>query len=135
LKSLKTGFTLLELIVVIIIVGILAVIALPVYSKIKESSLDRQAIANLKLIQAAEKARKLIESVYVSASDAAALNSALRLALPTSGTLYWSYKAVVSGATFTAKAQRTTALGGNTSHDMCLDETSNEPTTDGSCTW
>ena len=103
-----TGFTLLELITVIVILVILATVTLPKYGKIKESAIDNEAIANLKLIQAAENAFKIIENQYVSGSDAGALNTILRLALPTTSASLWNYKAeVIDTNTFTAKSRRT----------------------------
>lgn len=53
------GFTLLELVIVMVIIGILAGLALPNYTRMKESVLGDEAIANLKLIAAAEKLYRL----------------------------------------------------------------------------
>jgi prepilin-type N-terminal cleavage/methylation domain-containing protein len=105
----RAGVTLLEIIVVLVILGILAVLTLPKFNKPKESSIDREAIANLKLIQAAQKIYKLEMTIYTSGSDAGELNDRLRLALPTGSNAYWDYKAETpgDGSAFTAKARRT----------------------------
>ncbi len=50
----KASFTLIELLIVIIILGIIAGIGIPGYVKTRESSLDREAKAALKIVQAAE---------------------------------------------------------------------------------
>jgi type II secretory pathway pseudopilin PulG len=129
----KKSITLLELIVVIVILAILAILSLPRFGKIKEHSIEKEAIANLKLIQAAEKIYKLEMVTYISGSVTADLNSALRLALPTTSPYYWDYKVVdSSGSAFTAKAQRTTVSGGSTSTVKCLDQDDAEPS---DCTW
>lgn len=49
------SFTLLELIVVMVIIGILAGISLPLYYRSKERALAKEAIATLKLIGVAER--------------------------------------------------------------------------------
>jgi prepilin-type N-terminal cleavage/methylation domain-containing protein len=121
------GFTLLELIVVIVILGVLAVIALPKFSKIKETSIDKEAIANLKLIQAAEKIYKLEMTIFASASNTATLNDLLRLSLPAAGTPYWGYNATTPGSDFTARAQRTTAYGGDGTRIKWINQTLSEP--------
>ena len=122
----KAGVTLLELIVVIVIVGILAVISLPKFTAMKENSFDQEAIANLKIIQDAEKYYKMETGSYVSCLDVTAINTNLKLLLPSSEN--WNYKVEVVSGAFTAKAQRI----GSDSRVKCIQETNDDPYT---CTW
>ncbi len=107
-----TGFTLLELIVVIVIIAILAVISLPQFGKMKETSLDQEAIANLKLIQAAEKIYRMETAFYypdptvLPSANTDQMNENLKLAIPTAGTPNWDYKVTATTSTFTANAKR-----------------------------
>ena len=107
LKKQRTGFTILELIVVIVILAIVAIVSLPGFTKMKESSLDQEAIANLKLIQAAEKIYKVEMTTYYVATNADSLNSYLKMALPTTG-VNWNYRVDTTDNTtiFTANATR-----------------------------
>lgn len=123
-----TGFTLLEMLIVIIIIGILATLAVIQYQPYKESTLDREAQANLKLIYAAERIYKFENdnNIYYSdptSNNNAGINTGLKLQLPTS-TSNWNYtlNTCMSGfnSKFTAQATRT--LDGR---NWCL--TSNDP--------
>ena len=90
----KKSFTLIEILVVIIIIGILAALALPGFGVSKERVLDKEAKANLALIQAAEKIYKMESGIYYPSSGTtsvvADINTYLRVNLPT-GALSWSY--------------------------------------------
>jgi prepilin-type N-terminal cleavage/methylation domain-containing protein len=91
----KKSFTIIELLVVIIIIGILAALALPGFGVSKERVLDKEAKANLALIQAAEKIYKMESGFYYPNSGTtnviADINTYLRVNLPT-GALSWSYE-------------------------------------------
>lgn len=50
----KKSFTLIELLIVIIIIGVLATLAIPQYAKMVEKSKNPEALANLNLIQDVE---------------------------------------------------------------------------------
>ena len=122
----KKGFTLTDLIVVIIIIGILAVLAFPNFSKTKESTVDKEAQANLKLMSAAEKIYHMENNFYVISADRAEINSNLKLALPVQN---WNYK-IVSDADFTAKAQRVN----DAANAWCMRRADENPYKTG-CSW
>ncbi len=67
-KEGRAGFTLLELLIVVIIVGILASLAIPTYQKTVEQGRATEAIANLNILRGAEviyfKENKLETSVF-----------------------------------------------------------------------
>ena len=50
-----TGFTLIEIMVVVVIIGILAALAIPNYVNTREKALDKEAVAGVKLIRAADR--------------------------------------------------------------------------------
>jgi len=104
--------TLTEVLTVIIIIGILAALALPQFTATRERALSKEAKANLKLIDAAERIYRMEMGFYYPhytqtnpESDPAQINSNLRLVLTESN---WDYRVESrnSSANFTAYANR-----------------------------
>lgn len=92
----KNGFSLVEVLVVIIIIGILVALALPGFGVTKERTLDKEAKASLRLIQAAQKIYRMEMGFYfpsaTSSSDVNLINTNLKVRLPVPPkTLFWNY--------------------------------------------
>lgn len=110
----KTGykaFSMIELVIVITIIVILGGIALPNFFKAKEAALDKEARANLKLIQAANQLYG-VEHGFKFPDVAGTwgtqdINTYLKLSLP-EVEKNWNYT-VAHDATNTARAKRTAA--------------------------
>lgn len=101
----KRAFSLLELMVVLVIVGILSILALPPFRAARENALVKEAQANLKLIQAAEKIYGLEATYYRAAGSTAAVNSSLLLDIPSTNN--WAYTVdTVTATNFRARAAR-----------------------------
>ena len=100
------GFTLLELVVVVIIVGVLATISFVHYGVYQEKSLDSEAEANLALIIAAERVYRMERTVYFINVNEGLLNQNLRLFLPTAANRKWDYSTVTVGVNCCAQATR-----------------------------
>jgi len=88
LVIMKRAFTLVELIVVVIIIGILGSIALPQFLVTQERALDNEARSNLRLIRAAERQLRMETTNYSALANIAAINPALRLDIPVGNWLY-----------------------------------------------
>lgn len=105
----KSAFTLLQLIVVVVVLGILAGISIPQYTKLKERTFAREAKSNLKLIAAAERVYHnengsylecvctTIDDCKVAATEGSigGCNAMLKLDLNTSN---WEYHVDLVGA-------------------------------------
>ena len=103
------SFTLIEIIVTVIIIGILAALGLATYGGYKENALDKEAQVNLRLIIAAERIYRIEAGAYGAAPDNTTLNDSFRLLLPMTSP-NWNYKATVGGASPTcAQATRNSA--------------------------
>ncbi len=106
----RQGFTLLELIVVIVIIGILATFAMPAFMTTKEHALGNEAQANLRLIRAAERIYRMEQGTYFPATGSvtdiggsSGINENLKLFLNENN---WDYTISGGTDTFTATATR-----------------------------
>ena len=110
----RAGFTLFEVIIVLVIIGILASLGTVNYGPYKERTLDREAQANLKLILAAERIYRLetglfYASVITQTAAITNINNDLRLLLSSAANRSWDYITTATGATACcAKATRIT---------------------------
>lgn len=93
----KSGFTLMEMMVAVVVVGIVAAFAIPSYVKATNRAEERQMIGNLRSIAAAQEVYKAQKGNYWPAhvvavptanQGIAAINAALNLSIKTSGTRY-----------------------------------------------
>ncbi len=67
--NIKRGFTLIELLVTVLIIGILAGIAVPVYTDAVEKSRVSEAMIVLRAVRDAEKLYRLTNGVYTSSFE------------------------------------------------------------------
>jgi len=144
-KFKSRSFSMMELLVVVTIIGILATIGITQYFPVREKSLGKEAIANLKLIGAAERVYRLERGTFGSCRCDCPGNGAnccnnvingcnyfLKLDLATT---YWTYR-VISGSstTFTATADRVGAGGYlNCQYSLAQNDPDGEPNRVGTC--
>ena len=80
--------TLLELIIVVVVIGVLVSLGIPQLRKLQETALDKEAMINLRLIQAAENIYKMKTGNYFQCSSfpkelcIQSFNNTLNLNLP-----------------------------------------------------
>ncbi len=132
---LKHGFTLTELMVVVIIVGVMAAFALPDYALSREKALDKEVIANLRAIRTANKHVYMQMEIYWPpqgggwVTNMAAINGNLTTDIPANNWVYQIHT-TGNGQRFDCWAQRTGPTGTRT---WKIDESVNEPTCTGAC--
>ena len=100
------GFTLIELIIVIVIIGVLATLGVSQYYPLRERALDKEAEANLRLIASAERIYRMETQTYVTSNTTSQINSDLRLSITTTRPS-WSYFVHGNATNFCAQANRT----------------------------
>jgi len=128
-RNINDGFTLIELMVVILIIGILASISIPSFVQSIEYAREKEARATLQLIYNAEKVYRLDKKAYSSAattSDSDWANLASYIANPNDTAEYYAYTvSPVNNAavppTFTATAVR----NGKPTNTVTIDQSGN----------
>ncbi len=118
LKKNKSGFTLLEIIIVIIIIGILASIALPKFFKTVEFSRGQEALTNLGTV------RQAMERCYLFTRSFVPCTGFANLDVPDPGPgSHWTYLWPGPGVNaYVLTATRSTNDGGTTSDVIQIDQ-------------
>lgn len=115
----QKGFTLVELMVVTIIVGILASIAVPLYLHYTETAKVREALGMIKAIKTSQKVQRMRRSNYYTATGGAASSIFLEKGVDVRESLYFIYETAGDANTFTVTATSTVESGitGTISYD------------------
>ena len=119
----------MELMITIVIIGILAGLAFPRFTKTFETTKAREAVAALQQIRAGERVYRIEENTYWRTeanviNDNAAINTQLHLSLDTCVARNWDFSLIgVTNNTFTGRARRRS--GRNTNETITIDEDGN----------
>jgi type IV pilus assembly protein PilE len=110
----KRGFTLMEIIITIVILGVLAGLATPTYFKTIEQTRGNEALVNLGIVHMGEKLYRLNKGTYWDGGGAttiAAINTALDVDM--SATYYTAVNVTaVGGTSYAATFTRNAVEGG-----------------------
>lgn len=121
------GFTLLELVVVIVILGILVTLGIKQYIPARERAMAREAVSNLRLIAAAEKVYKMETGKYypnaTTVNNVTSINDELKLSLMDKN---WNYSIIGAVSTFNATASRV-GSGGYLDCSFSVNQTQTDP--------
>ena len=122
-------FTITELLIVLVVIGVLATLAVTQYGSYRERVVDREAFAVLRLMQQAQRIYLMENDAYypmggiTSETDTTALNNNLRIYLNEESWDYVTYSGGALGAGTSTAARvggsRTWALGINGTNSTC----------------
>jgi len=119
--------------VVIVIIGILVILALTQYGSYKETALDKEARANLKLMMAAERIYRMTAGGYYPMAGGTVtvmsdINKYLKLFLSTVSNRRWNYLTTSDNVTSATCVQAT--RNGADARTFRMRQTTNPATTD-----
>ena len=122
----RSGFTMMEIMITLVIVGMLAGLAIPGYFRTVEQSRSNEAKTNLNIIHMGEKLYSLNNAAYwgSGATDIATANTNLGIDMSAS---YYTTVSVTHNAntSYTAKLTRNNTSGGASSKWFQYDYTTN----------
>jgi prepilin-type N-terminal cleavage/methylation domain-containing protein len=107
----QKGFSLVELLVVIILVSILAAIAVPLYLHYSETSKVREALGIIKAIITSQKVEKIRTMKYYTATGGATSTIFLKKGIDLSDSLYFTFETSGDASAFTVTATATPESG------------------------
>ena len=102
--AMKKGFTLVELLIVVVILGVLAAVAIPGYSKTVQTQEKKRAVIYLRAIRSAEQTYYAKMGTYAcisSCDNASAIKTALGIEIVDGN---YVFSVAATSATFTATA-------------------------------
>lgn len=103
--SRKNGFTLVELMVVVVIIGVLVTFSAPGFTKMKERGMDKDAKVMVGLLIDKAKMHKLQEGTYPNCTDLANCEAVMGMELDDGGR--WDYRIDVLDPDMAVVATRT----------------------------
>lgn len=117
----RKGFTLLELIVVLIVLAVLVAIALPQYLSFVERGRSAEAIAAIGAIKTAEESNRLSTGAYLAAAWPPNPSAGITLAV-----VNWTYACTGAGV-ITATRQNTLGAGANANTTIIMNLNNGNP--------
>lgn len=113
------GFTLVELLVVIVLIGILAAIAVPLYLHYTEMARVREALGIIKAIITSQKVENMKTGRFYTATGDAASRIFLEKGIDVRDSRYFTYETAGNADTFTvtATASAESGMTGTISYD------------------
>lgn len=121
----KKSLTIMEVFIVVLVIGVLATVAVPQFSKAKQRASNQEAKAMLKLLFDAEKMYYLDQYVYLACSDSSDCRNKFKVDIVSSSDWDYTINTVAAG-TFIIQAQnildsRTWTLNQNGGDPICND--------------